>query len=799
MTPVQVAVAEYLALGWKLCAINPGKKGPLYEGWNTPGNDIKEPHRFPLGWGVGLLHATSGTCAFDIDSYDIGRTFMQAREIDLDALWTDPFAIRFHRGDPNRGKLLYAMPTPRVSIAFAPYPSKDKDGTPAEKMALELRCSSSTGNSVQDVLPPSMHPSGKPYQWALGPLAHLGNLPPLPAALEALWDELKNPAMSAGQAVAAPSGKAPEAIQRWLKTQDPSMSYAEWLKVGMKLHAEFQGSAEGFGIWQMWSSGSDKWDEKAKQEMYPKWKGFKLEGSAIATLAADVRQMPAAAEEFPVVTDTGPVKITDGGAAPMAALDALTDRETVEARHNRELLCRLVYLSAGKPRYWLREDPERPGPATPEVDQHWGGLDGDAVRNIFTPHMAAMPTGRKGALEIPDPVEYFKRMKASDGKEIVRTIGFHPGEGRIYKDLDGARYLNAYMNTRPEPVPMPPDIQMRFHWLLGRIEDKAFAPWLCQFYAHAVQRPGVKIKQAPLLFGDPGTGKTTLMYTIPVLLFGQRYVKSVTHDVLMSRFAGGPLADAWWVYLDELRMAGEKKVDRSYVANKLKPWITEPNISIEQKGLAVYEIPNRVQITAASNYRDALHIEDAEAERRWGVACLDKPLTEDQKIDYIRAVYAQPLSGNWFTHYFLNYPMWNAEGQPLNGFDVNGRPPKTLSTERMAEMGRDTWQSRVEERMIERHQPFDKDIVTATDVQEVLRHCGAPNWGKVGALLHGAPFRAIEARTDTARYWAWRNKEFWATLRPPVWRDYHDYGQIPPGYPAGTTTDLLGDINAPSP
>ena len=52
--------AEYAAAGWRLCAIDRGRKSPTYDGWNTtpipadavPGLD-----------GAGLLHALSGTCA----------------------------------------------------------------------------------------------------------------------------------------------------------------------------------------------------------------------------------------------------------------------------------------------------------------------------------------------------------------------------------------------------------------------------------------------------------------------------------------------------------------------------------------------------------------------------------------------------------------------------------------------------------------------------------------------------------------------------------------------------------------
>lgn len=794
LTPVQQAAVEYIAAGWKLCAINPGKKGPLYTGWNLAENAITEPHRFPLGWGVGLMHAYSGTCAVDIDNFPVARTWLLERGCDLDSFWQAEDAVRIGRGAVDRGKLLYALPKTRISIAVAPFMSTDKEGKPREKMALELRCAASTGKSVQDVLPPSIHPeSGKSYEWSYGMFAHWNALPAIPPAFLALWDELQNPVLEPGTEpqVAASSGAAPAAIERWLATQDPSMSYLDWLKVGMKLHAEFQGSNEGFAVWQTWSSKSPKWDEKARQEMFPKWKGFKLEGPVLATLARDLRQMPIAPEEFQVVTATEEAAsrvAADTRPESATVIAGLVLQESEEQRENRELLERLVYLSSGKPRYWLREDPERPGPPMPELDRHWGGMDADAVRNIFTPYMKAEVLEGKKTPQTPDPVQYFQRAK---WKTVVRTIGFHPGAERIFRDIDGARYLNAYVNNRPRPVPMPVDVKASFHWLLDRIEGRGIADWLCNLYAHAIQFPGVKIQQAPLLYGQPGSGKSTLMYTIPCLLFGgTRYVKQVPHDQLMSRFATGPLADAWWITLNELKMAGDKKIDRSYVSEKLKPWITEPTIAIEHKGLAIYEIPNRVQITASSNHDDALHIEAAETERRWGIGCLEYPLSAKEIAQHIVPVYARPESGSWFTHYFLNYKI------DRSVFNPNGRPPLTAQKQQMAEQSLGTWESRLYERMQERHPPFDKDIVSASDVQDILRGLGFPNWAKAGSLLRAPPFHAVENRTSTMRYWAWRNQALWKQLLGSEWRDYHVNGIRPhPEWDWGDP-DLLGDIRA---
>src|SRR5262249_51941342 len=155
-----------------------------------------------------------------------------------------------------------------------------------------------------------------------------------------------------------------------------------------------------------------------------------------------------------------------------------------------------------------------------------------------------------------------------------------------------------------------------WEFLISRVRDKHFKRWLLQFYAYVLRNPGLKVTSAPLLYSNaPGTGKSTLMKLVPMLLFGRRWVRTVSSDTLSGRFTG-MLEDGGFVVLDELKTNGGK-LDRVHLANKMKPWITEPDLEIERKGFDAYVIPNRVQVTATSNYDDAVQIEDDD--RRWGI------------------------------------------------------------------------------------------------------------------------------------------------------------------------------------
>ena len=91
-------VQQYLATGWKLCRISPGTKGPRDKEWNVAGHEIRTPEGFPLGYGVGLLHAWSGTMALDIDNYPVARAWLLERGVDLDELMNADDAVQIVSG-----------------------------------------------------------------------------------------------------------------------------------------------------------------------------------------------------------------------------------------------------------------------------------------------------------------------------------------------------------------------------------------------------------------------------------------------------------------------------------------------------------------------------------------------------------------------------------------------------------------------------------------------------------------------------------------------------------------------------
>lgn len=176
--PIIDHIDKYQALGWALVGIPAGQKAPSTFGWQTRAAERSYWEQNP-SHNVGLLHSLSGTVALDLDSMENTRLIFEALNMDLDAMMASAPRIV---GRPDRGKVLFAAPsganltTRKISWPVPDDPRKTE-------VVFELRA-----GSVQDVLPPSIHPdTGKPYTWA-GPDIQNG-LPPIPHQLLTLWQE----------------------------------------------------------------------------------------------------------------------------------------------------------------------------------------------------------------------------------------------------------------------------------------------------------------------------------------------------------------------------------------------------------------------------------------------------------------------------------------------------------------------------------------------------------------------------------------------------------------------------------
>lgn len=258
----------YIRHGWSLVPIPMGTKGPRNKGWNLKENALKSQADLPQGFGIGLAHAYSGTMALDIDNWTIATSLLADYGIDLQSLYDAPDAVVINSGKPGRGKLLYAMPF------GAALPSKKILHNSIT--AYELRCATVSGLTVQDVLPPSIHPETRqPYTWS--GRGHWTRLPVIPQALLDLWNEMleqdKERTISTDGAIDA----SWEEIRQALDVVPADCSREEWISIGMALHwagTQTDQLEQALQLWNEWSATAQV-KYQGEREIMTQWFSFK--------------------------------------------------------------------------------------------------------------------------------------------------------------------------------------------------------------------------------------------------------------------------------------------------------------------------------------------------------------------------------------------------------------------------------------------------------------------------------------------------------------------------------------------
>jgi len=139
--------------------------------------------------GIGCVHAHSRTAVLDIDERHTAIQAFDAMGLDLEAL-TAGCTVR-SIGNPDKGaKLWWRLPNGLVLKTLKltrPGPKNPGTGKRDPITIFEFRAAGG-----QDVLPPSLHPSGHPYRWAHGADPWTaGGFPEIPLEILARWRNWK--------------------------------------------------------------------------------------------------------------------------------------------------------------------------------------------------------------------------------------------------------------------------------------------------------------------------------------------------------------------------------------------------------------------------------------------------------------------------------------------------------------------------------------------------------------------------------------------------------------------------------
>jgi RecA-family ATPase len=308
-------------LGYRPIPILPNDKRPAVKGWNKPDFVPATDTRF-AGYSVGIV---CGLNPYAISAIDIDVTDATLSQILLNHVLTTYGETVYRIGKAPKVLLVY-----RTSVGFR------------KQKSAKFSCGNvEVLSQGQQFVAYGLHPTTKqPYHWPglLGDLKH--NAASLLSVLtetdirdilqffeqsaKAAGFEMLEPNTSATSAknakpanstdydptnpldVPDPTGKTITEIQAMLSILDPDCSRGEWISVGMALHHEVNGSAEGLAVWNEWSATGGKYHDGEPERL---WSSFGDYSGRPVTLRSIIKRVKTIAAEARL---SAPIK-SDGG------------------------------------------------------------------------------------------------------------------------------------------------------------------------------------------------------------------------------------------------------------------------------------------------------------------------------------------------------------------------------------------------------------------------------------------------------------------------------------------------------
>jgi rRNA maturation endonuclease Nob1 len=170
--------------------------------------------------------------------------------------------------------------------------------------------------------------------------------------------------------------------------------------------------------------------------------------------------------------------------------------------------------------------------------------------------------------------------------------------------IEPGKYLNNYQGSNV--VSVPGDVSKiidYYKWLVG---DKAWEV-IEQVISYWIVCPGVKMMWAIVLISKAeGAGKQLLALLISSILGDKNVKTNVSFDKLIDKHST-ILEGKQVIVLNEVVMLGTGS-ERKLLANKLKPYISDPTLIINPKNKPMIEIPNLCNFFIFSNEENALHL-----------------------------------------------------------------------------------------------------------------------------------------------------------------------------------------------
>ena len=438
-----------------------------------------------------------------------------------------------------------------------------------------------------------------------------------------------------------PSDLSDEEVDAYLAAIDPELlEYDEWFKVGAALHHQFQGAEEGYCRWVAWSLRSSKHDET---HMRTKWKSCgrhtrKVKMGTVIMMAKDakadiIEQVRGSGEASGVTVDQAAFEKLAEDASAVCSV-ACYDRFKLRLQgmsldvvpmDKRAMLAQEIHGAWGGAAGLTRSDIKRElkpikkavkrKSGVPSWVEPWAYVQATCEFYHTVKHYAIkreafnMTYGREQECLVADTQASLYAMNDCQIDTVVDTI-FWPGADAIV-EYEDKRFINVYRPSGITPCDALDDegqrvVDMFLDHVRFMIADPKEQRLLIDSMAWIVQNPGHKMNWAVLMQGPQGVGKSYFGVVMQNVL-GQM-AKNVEPSALAGRFTSWAHG-ALLVVVEEIRVAGENRFE---IIDRLKPFISNATIQIEEKGRDHRTVPNFTSYMFFTNHKDALPLDDGD-------------------------------------------------------------------------------------------------------------------------------------------------------------------------------------------
>ena len=484
---------------------------------------------------------------------------------------------------------------------------------------------------------------------------------------------------------------------------DPDMPMQEWIEVAAGLKHQFN-NEEALALWDRWSSKGKKYVDGDETEY--RWKTLKAQPVDRAPITIRSVFKRAQARGWTNVTLTRRIHtdvlvwLKSHARSTEELLDEGTKR-IAKAGPTLGQLERKTLMVALRDVLAQREVPL----PLPDIKKEVHRLEIEAAKSTGIPVWAKglcfitslnlfyrHSTDRRFAPEVLDllyttpQIGEDKPMRPRDylmqvvGIPQVENLRYDParGEKRFYVE-DDKPFVNTYRASYAQPnaerAKEAGEIFMQH--IRNLVREAEYQQTLVDFLAYHVQHPGKKIRWAVLLQSAQGAGKTFLAVAMAAAL-GRRNIRKLSASDVIDGTHNDWAYGQQMVVMEEVRIVGH---NRYGVMDKLKPCISDDEISLHRKFEHHQTVPNITNYLMFTNHHDSLAIHDDD--RRYFVVA--SPLQNKAHIERLGG-------SDYFNRLFgmvRDNPgglrAWFEQWEISKDFEPEGRAPVTKYLYELAE------------------------------------------------------------------------------------------------------------------